>query len=695
MSYKASSAAVLEALPLAAAALKLRQPRYERHWEPMPHQIPPDGDWLVWMLEGGRGSGKTDGAAHYLDQHVNGPPCILGFPGGHRPAIIAPTLGDAVEACVNGPSGLKAHNPHVVCVQAAGGTFVRWPNGVEGKVFGAFTPEDVERLRAGGNRCVVWAEELAAWVRLQEAWDQMKFGLRLGPRPHVVVSTTPKPRKAYKEIRSDPRTKKTGAGTAANPHLNENVRQDLTTRYAGTRLGRQELDAELLEDTPGALWTYAMLEDRRPAPDLARCVVGVDPSGGSDPENDEQGIIVGGKGIDGHGYVVADRSCKLSPDGWGRRAVQAYIDFQADAIVCEKNFGGDMVEAVVQTSARAMGVKVKVVMVTASRGKALRAQPVAALYEQGQMHHCEVFAELEEQQCVPAGTMILTLAGERPVEEIMVGDVVWTRSGWMPVEWSGQTGVSDAFVEIEASNGSILRCTPTHPVWVEGRGFIPAVEVQAGCIIHTCQYRSPANMSSIAASSISDSGSPVDGNTTALPEEDREKVGSSMWSSTPSITAIYRPVGTSITEIGMASTTILQTCSAALGKTTSESTEDRGAPRTIRVNCAALAEKPSGVVASLAPSRVSLVEWLSSPLASEQHSAPAHVNAVTVRCGGTPEPVYNLTVSGCHEYVANGVLTHNCTWTPESGTSPDRLDALVWVVTETMLGAEKRGMVAY
>lgn len=379
-------------------ALDLAEAELDRKWTPLPHQIPPDGEWQVWMMEGGRGSGKTDGAAAYLNAHCMGPPCVPGYPGGHNPAIIAPTLGDAVTACVNGPSGLRAHNRRVRLVQGMGGAQVRWPNGVEAKIFGAFTPEDVERLRAGGNRCVVWAEELAAWVKLADCWDQMKFGLRLGPRPHVVVSTTPKPRKKYAEIRSDPRTKRTGASTTANPYLNEGVRQDLTARYAGTRLGRQELDAELLTDTPGALWTYAMLEQRRPAPDLARCVVGVDPSGGSDPENDEQGIVVGGKGIDGHGYVVADRSCKLSPDGWGRRAVQAYVDFQADAIVVERNFGGDMAASVVTAAARAMGVKAKVVMVTASRGKAIRAQPVAALYEQGMFHHVEVFPELEDQQ---------------------------------------------------------------------------------------------------------------------------------------------------------------------------------------------------------------------------------------------------------------------------------------------------------
>lgn len=359
-------------------------------WTPLPHQIPPEtNNWHCWLLEGGRGSGKTDGAAAYVNQCAT--ENVI------RISIIAPTLGDAVEACVNGPSGLKAHNPAVRMTGGLGGVHVVWPNGSEAKLFGAYGPEDVERLRAGGNRHLVWAEELAAWVRLKEAWDQMEFGLRLGDWPRIVASTTPKPRKPYIAIRSDPRTILTGASTMSNPYLHQGVRQALEDAYAGTRIGRQELNAELLTDIPGALWTYAMLEDRRAAPDLTRCVVAVDPSGGSAAENDEQGIVVAGKGLDGRAYVVADRSCRLSPDGWARRAVQAYIDFSADQIVWERNFGGDMVDATIKTAARAMGVMVPTKPVTASRGKQLRAQPIAALYEQGKVSHCEVFTDLEDQ----------------------------------------------------------------------------------------------------------------------------------------------------------------------------------------------------------------------------------------------------------------------------------------------------------
>jgi phage terminase large subunit-like protein len=401
------SSAVLDALPLAgaewealqvAARAALGMAEQAVDWEPLAHQTPPPGDWDTWLLLGGRGAGKTAAAAHYTDQHVRGPACLPGLPGGHRVAIIAPTFGDALEACVNGPSGIRAHNPGVRAVQTAGGTFVRWPGGAEAKLFGASTPEDVERLRAGGNRCLAYAEELAAWRFLDPCWDHLQFGLRIGPHPRVVAATTPKPKRLIKALLDDPSVVVTRATTHDNPHLAEIVRARLEARYGGTRLGRQEILAELLADHEGALWTWAMLDDRRPAPsDLVRCVVAVDPSGGSDPENDEQGIIAAGLGADQRGYVLADRTCRLSPDGWGRRAVQLYLDVKADAIVGEANYGGDMVEAVIKTAARAMGVTVVYKAVHASRGKAVRAQPVAALYEQGRVSHCAVYPELEEE----------------------------------------------------------------------------------------------------------------------------------------------------------------------------------------------------------------------------------------------------------------------------------------------------------
>jgi len=402
------STAVLDAMPLAGAEWEASQiaaraalaiDASTEPWSPYPHQIPPPGDdWDVWLLLAGRGAGKTDAAAAYANAHALGPPCVLGIPGGHRLAIVAPTLGDATEACVSGPSGLRAHNPSVRLVQRMGGTFVIWPNGAEAKLFGAHGPDDVERLRAGGNRCMVWAEELMAWAKLDECWDHATFGLRLGPHPRIVASTTPKPRPLLRTLLEDPTVATTRATTDDNPKLPAAYRRRLE-RYRGTRLGRQEIGGELLTDTPGALWTFALLEDRRPAPaDQARAVVAIDPSGGAGPEHDEQGIIVAATGVDARGYVLADRSCSLSPDGWGRRAVQAYVDYGADAIVGEANYGGEMVEAVVRTAAAAMGVTgVTYKAVHASRGKAVRAQPVAALYEQRRVSHTEVFTELEDE----------------------------------------------------------------------------------------------------------------------------------------------------------------------------------------------------------------------------------------------------------------------------------------------------------
>lgn len=400
------STAVLDALPLAGAEWEIQQTATraalalgdaDAPWTPLPHQIPPDGLWDLWLLLAGRGAGKTDAAAAQTNAHVTGPPCLPGVPGGHRVAIVAPTLGDATEACVNGPSGLKRHNPGVRLVSRMGGTFVIWPSGAEAKLFGAYGPEDIERLRAGGNRCWAWAEELAAWAKLDECWDHLQFGLRLGPHPRAVASTTPRPKKLIRELLEAPSTAVTRATTDDNPNLPERYRQRLD-KYRGTRLGRQEIGGELLTDVPGALWSYDMIA-RAPSPtDLVRAVVAIDPSGGSDPENDEQGIIVAALGADGRGYVLADRTCRLSPEGWGSRALRAYLDFKADSICGEANYGGDMVAAVVRNAARALDVtQPHYKAVHASRGKAVRAQPVAQLYEQGRVSHTDVFAELEDE----------------------------------------------------------------------------------------------------------------------------------------------------------------------------------------------------------------------------------------------------------------------------------------------------------
>jgi phage terminase large subunit-like protein len=387
-------------------------------WMPLPHQVAPPGRWYGWLLNAGRGSGKTDAAAHYICEHVNGPPCLPGN-SPHWIGIIAPTLGDAVTACYAGPSGIRAHDPTAKLSQSAGGTVIRWANGSEAKLFGAQAPEDVERLRAGGNRCVVWAEELAAWRYLQACWEQMRFGLRAGSRPHWIASTTPKPRPLIKKLvkQTPVNVVVTSASTRDNPHLSTEVQTALQEEYGGTQLGRQELDAELLEEDRDALWKRETLERFRllaPPTDLMRVTVGVDPSGGAG----EQGIVVVGRAplldpdLPGgallkpgerapqHGFVLADRTCCLSPHGWGRRAVQAALDWEADDIVVERNYGGDMAVATIQDACDALGVdSLPIRTVNASRGKRVRAEPVSALSERGRWHMVGTFPELEDQLC--------------------------------------------------------------------------------------------------------------------------------------------------------------------------------------------------------------------------------------------------------------------------------------------------------
>lgn len=367
-------------------------------------------------MMGGRGSGKTAPMARYLHDHVYGPPCLPNVPGGHWPAIIGPTLGDAVTSCVNGPSGLRVHDPGCKATAQPGGMAVKWSNGVEGKIFGAHTPEDVERLRSGGNRCIVWAEELAAWRYLDECWQHMRYGLRVGPWPRVIISSTPKARKLIKKLFKDSKNSEEtkvvlrGATTYDNPHLDPDVKRALQEDYEGTRLGQQELLGKLLEDVQNALWVEETIDLYRLSwnnvpPHFDRIVVAVDPAGTDG--GDEHGIIVVGVKHGGlyiadlkmphlpHGFILGDYTVSGSPTEWADAVKTAYRDFKADKVVAEVNFGGDMVKHTIQTA----DPNILVDKVNASRGKTKRAEPVSNLYEQGRMHHVGSYPVLEDQMC--------------------------------------------------------------------------------------------------------------------------------------------------------------------------------------------------------------------------------------------------------------------------------------------------------
>ncbi|MFC8282925.1 terminase large subunit domain-containing protein [Streptomyces cyaneofuscatus] len=385
---------------------KLWQRRWDR-WTPYPWQVPPDAIEThgMWLQLGGRGTGKTDGCARYMVAHVNGPSCDDRVPGGHRMAIIAPTQGDAVESAVNGPSGLKAHDPRVVLRTTTGGTHVRWPSGAEAKLFGAHSPDDVERLRSGGNRCLVWLEEAAAMRRLGPALTHSAMGLRVGHNPHYIASTTPKPRKEIRDLIARADVITTKGRTRDAVHLPEMMRTKLVAQYAGTRLERQELDGELIDDIEGALWSWRGLDVTRvgAAPPMTRIVVAIDPAAKGGGESDEMGIVVAGLGqayipdrngfARRHGYVLDDLSGRMSPEECMRKAAQAYHAWKADRVIAEVNNGGDWIG----TTLRQIDPSVNYSTVTATRGKQTRAEPVAAVFDQLAAHVVNSLPTLEEQ----------------------------------------------------------------------------------------------------------------------------------------------------------------------------------------------------------------------------------------------------------------------------------------------------------
>lgn len=372
-----------------------------RFWA-RPSQLPPDGDWRVWLLLAGRGFGKTrTGAELVRGQVASG--------AARRVALVAPTAADARDVMVEGESGLLAiAPPWDRPLYEPSKRRLTWPNGATATTFSADEPE---RLR-GPQHDFAWCDELAAW-RYPEAWDMLMFGLRLGDDPRAVVTTTPRPTGLIRALLADPKVVMTHGTTAENrANLAPAFLEQIVKRYEGTRLGRQELDAEILEDMPGALWQRGGIEGARlsAAPELVRVLVAIDPAAGSGEHADETGIIVAGRDAGGHGYVLADASGRYAPAEWARAAITAYGTHAADRIVAEVNNGGEMVEATL----RMVDPNVPFSAVRAARGKAARAEPVAALYEQGRVHHIGALPQLEDQMCAFTANFDRNAAGFSP-----------------------------------------------------------------------------------------------------------------------------------------------------------------------------------------------------------------------------------------------------------------------------------------
>lgn len=331
----------------------------------------------------GRGFGKTRTGAETVAWWAYEHP-------GARIAVVGPTWGDVDETMIDGESGLIAVLPES-CVAEWTKTKhrVRLANG---STFRGFSAGEYERLR-GPQFWFAWADELGAWEHGQDALDLLLLALRLGPRPRLVCTTTPRLRPAVVSLVKSPTTHLTHGSTYDNlANLAPTFAAEILSRYSGSRYERQEIFGELLEDVEGALWTLQRIDALRVEnhPELLRCVVGVDPAGGG---RDETGIVVAARGPDGHGYVLSDRSGRFHPEEWARRAIGAYREHRADHIVAERNYGGEMVEHTI----RAVDASIPVRLVTATRGKVVRAEPIATLYQQGRVHHVGVHRALEDQ----------------------------------------------------------------------------------------------------------------------------------------------------------------------------------------------------------------------------------------------------------------------------------------------------------
>lgn len=360
-------------------------------------QKPPPGDWAVWVLLAGRGFGKTLSGAQWVRHKIK--------EGCRHVALVAPTTADVRKVMVEGQepsnSGLlkicwpldrDCYGNHMgVPNYEPSLRTVTWANGAVATTYSA---EEANRLR-GPQHDAAWADELSSWNGAEETWDMLMFGLRVGSNPQVMVTTTPKPLALLRELLRAPDTVVTKGSTYDNrANLSPKFFAQVIRKYEGTRLGRQELSGELLDEAEGALWNRGMIQYGA-APDMARIVIGVDPAVTDNADSNLTGIVVAGLGRDGMGYVLEDLSGRYSPHEWAKVVVRAYHEHKADRVIAEGNQGGELVRHTLHTEDRGLPVK----MVHASRGKMARAEPVQALYEQGRIFHTRGFQELEDQMC--------------------------------------------------------------------------------------------------------------------------------------------------------------------------------------------------------------------------------------------------------------------------------------------------------
>lgn len=359
------------------------------------NQLPPGGDWTTWVVLGGRGAGKTRAGAEWVRGMAMGQAPFATQPTG-RIAFVGESYADAREIMVEGVSGILAISPRWERpVWQASRRRLEWSNGAVAQLFSASDPEGLRGPQFGA----AWCDELAKWNEPDATWDMLQFGLRLGTRPRQMVTTTPRPVPLVRRLLEDPHCAVTKMATAENvAHLAPEFMRAVVGRYEGTRLGRQELGGELIEDRDDALWSRATIDANRvrSVPRLVDIVVALDPPATSGPRADACGMVAAGRSEDGTIYVLSDWTVRgVTPSVWAQRAVELFRASDARRIVVEVNQGGEMVKSVIGHADPTVPVE----PVRATKAKWVRAEPVAMLYEQGRIRHVGTHAGLEDEMC--------------------------------------------------------------------------------------------------------------------------------------------------------------------------------------------------------------------------------------------------------------------------------------------------------
>jgi len=698
-------------------------PRTEWRRTARPDQLlPPISDpWRVLLLTGGRGSGKSRSGAQGLAEIILSDTEPEGQYG-----ICAPTYRDAWTVDVEGESGLlRAFGTTPGEVKHGRSRLVEYAHRSYGEIglrsghiIYVDSADDGALRIQGKNLRSIWADEIGLWTRWQVAWDEsIRYAVRKGAAKIIATGTPKVSRPARALMRRLLRGEEPGVivrrlrtvDNAAN--LSEAFYQSVIGAAKGTRLERQELEGELLDDVENALWTLALLE-RIQVPAfgqpggpqyLWQAKVGVDPSDGTE-DSDEQAYTVIGKGApdDPHLYVAESWGGQEAPAPFAKRCVLAAVKYDAELVV-EKNHGGEWLRPTFEQAIKDLaaegkipeGRRPRVRLVAASKGKRSRAEPVSAMYERDIVRHCKQagrdfhgnldvhsMVELEDQMCIAAGQIVTTSRGDIPVEEVRAGDRALTRYGWRRVYRAGLTGVKPT-VEILTDNGSVI-CTQDHPVYVSGYGFIRADEVQSGDSLVSCREPLSTHSSSTTASGTTGTSETA----TTRPAAAADAASFTVISGKTPTGRSSRRAGTSTTGTMTGETTTRPTSRLFQPETITAPTA-RAVPSPSRPLSAALGARRSGSAGRTARTPAPSAGTSTGPgRTSRQATAPTSAATApwaavvqSVHASGV-RLVYDLSVEDQPEFFAGGLLVHNCTFTGADGErSPDRLDSLVWAAT--------------